>query len=125
MIGTVRTSTRRASREKPRPWLLRPSPPHRTGVPRPAAAPIRLWLVDDTPDHHATARATLAAFPQVEFTGFEDAGEAIDEYRRLAASDEAGLPRIVLMDFFLGEWRGDAVTRELKQLQPPAAALIV
>jgi CheY-like chemotaxis protein len=94
-------------------------------VPPREAAPVQLWLVDDTLDHHATARATLAAFPRVEFTGFEDAGEAIDEYRRLAVGDLGALPRIVLMDFFLGEWRGDQVTRELRQLQPAVAPLIV
>jgi CheY-like chemotaxis protein len=95
------------------------------GVPPRDAAPVHLWLVDDTLEHHATARATLAGFPQVEFTGFEDAGEAIDEYRRLAQREEPELPRIVLMDFYLGEWRGDAVTRELRQLQPAAAPLII
>jgi hypothetical protein len=87
--------------------------------------PVRLWLIDDTLEHHATARATLAAFPGVDFTGFEDAGEAIDEYRRLVEAGGRDLPRIVLMDFYLGVWRGDAVTRELMRLAPPAAPLLV
>lgn len=84
-----------------------------------------VWLVDDTSDHHATTAATLAGRTEFTFVGFLDAEEAVDEYRRLAHADREALPRIILMDFFLGSTRGDLVTRRLRELQPTDAKLTI
>lgn len=89
-----------------------------------AAPPLRLWLIDDTADHHATARETIGGMAGVRLTCWLDPVEAIAAYAE-AASRPADLPRVVLMDFFLGEMRGDQATRELRRLQPTAAALTI
>ncbi len=90
-----------------------------------APASIPIWLIDDTREHHAVAAATIALLPRFAFTGFLDADEAVDTYTRLARIHPAALPRIVLMDFFLGEVRGDVVTARLRQLQPRDGRLTI
>jgi CheY-like chemotaxis protein len=93
-----------------------------------ARAPVPdlvLWLVDDTPDHHATVEATVADLASVRFEGFLVPALAVERYRQLAAGDPQRLPRVVLMDFFLGSGYGNLVTRELRALQPPDAPLII
>jgi CheY-like chemotaxis protein len=87
--------------------------------------PRPLWLIDDTADHHATARATLAAFPRWTFTGYLDAHEATRDFTVLARTDPANLPAIILMDFFLGGTQGNLVTAELRALQPPGHPITI
>jgi CheY-like chemotaxis protein len=94
-------------------------------MPRRRHGPLLVWLIDDTAEHHATARATLADMRGVAFAGYIDAGEAIETFSRLAADEPALLPRVVLMDFYLGDWRGDTATRELRRLQPGPAPLTI
>jgi CheY-like chemotaxis protein len=89
------------------------------------AAGLRLWIIDDTIEHHAVLRATLADFPTVSHEGFLDAGSALRRYSELKDRDPAQLPAVVLMDYYLGSQRGDRVTRLLRQLQPPEQALII
>jgi CheY-like chemotaxis protein len=93
-------------------------------LPEPVARLV-LWLVDDTKDHHLTARETVAAWPTVRFQGFLAAEDALERYAALAGGRDAQLPQVVLMDFFLGGRRGDEVTRELRALQPAHRPLII
>jgi CheY-like chemotaxis protein len=90
-----------------------------------APALLRLWLIDDTRDHHATVRATLRGVRRVEFTGFTVAAEAIDGFAALARAAPAELPSIVLMDYFLGTTHGSEVTKRLRELQPAGAGLTI
>jgi CheY-like chemotaxis protein len=75
------------------------------------AGPRQLWLIDDSPDHHQVTAAT-ARRADWDFTGFT-AGAAA-----LAALAAGGRPAVVLMDFFLGEERGDAITARWRQSEP-------
>jgi ActR/RegA family two-component response regulator len=69
--------------------------------------------------HHDTAAATAALVPGVRFAGFATAEEGIDAFR--AAVREGGeIPDAVLMDFFLGDDRGDRVTSTLRRLETAA-----
>jgi CheY-like chemotaxis protein len=85
---------------------------------------MQLWLIDDDPGNHAAARATLRAFPQVVFSGFLAGAEA------LAAAAAAGagqrpVPEVVLMDFYLGDTRGDQVTAALLPLLAQRRPVVV
>ncbi|MBA2479544.1 MAG: hypothetical protein H0V44_02695 [Planctomycetes bacterium] len=91
-------------------------------MPRPA---IPLWCIDDSSEHQSTAEATVALMPRFSFAGYIDAEEAIEAYARSARLSLADLPRIVLMDFYLGEVRGDAVTATLRELQPATSRLTI
>jgi CheY-like chemotaxis protein len=88
-------------------------------------AQIPVWLIDDGSEHHAAARATVSAQPRFSFTGFLDPEEALETYERLAQSKPQALPRIVLMDYYLGDTRGDDVTKRLRALQPAASRLTI
>lgn len=91
----------------------------------PGARPLRLWLVDDTIEHHQVVGTTIHELGGVAFTGFTIAQEALDAYARLASEAPGDLPDVVLMDFYLGELRGDAVTRRLRALQPPGHPMTI
>ena len=78
--------------------------------------PVRLWLVDDTEAHHDVARNTLATLKGFELSDFLSGAEAIAAFGTLAKG--GALPDIVLMDFYLGDERGDQVTRRLRELEP-------
>jgi len=90
-----------------------------------AVPELRIWLIDDTLDHLRVAEATIGSFPGLTFQGFSDPVTALATYVRLARDQPALLPRIVLMDYYLGAARGDRVTRELRERQDPAAGLII
>jgi CheY-like chemotaxis protein len=92
---------------------------------QPARDGLELWLVDDTPSHHATVRATIAHMPQVRLTAFTEATEAVNRFERLVRESPRALPQVVLMDYYLGSTHGDAVTRALRLLQPSGADLII
>ena len=83
-----------------------------------------LWLIDDTADNHQVASATVALVPGVRFRGFLSAAEGIAAFAR-AAAHPAELPDAVLMDFYLGDARGDQVTRRLRELEPANARPVV
>ena len=85
--------------------------------------PVRLWLVDDTEAHHEVARRTLAGLGRYELESFLTGAEAIAAFARLARG--GALPAIVLMDFYLGDERGDQVTRALRELEPPNHRAII
>lgn len=81
-----------------------------------------LWLIDDTDGHHRVAAATAALVPGVRFAGFLDAEAGLAAFA--AAAPEA-LPDVVLMDFYLGQARGDRVTRRLRELEPATARPVI
>lgn len=76
-----------------------------------------LWLIDDTQQHHDTAAATVAQVPGVRLVGFRSAEEGVEAFRA-ALRQPRQLPDAVLMDFFLGDGRGDGVTARLRRLEP-------
>ena len=83
-----------------------------------------LWLIDDTPQHHDTAAATVAQVPGVRFVGFRSAEEGVAAFRA-AVRNPRHLPDAVLMDFFLGDGRGDEVTARLRRLEPPGKRPVI
>lgn len=83
-----------------------------------------LWLIDDTLQHHDTAEATAALVPGVAFAGFVSGEEGIDAFRD-AARDAKRLPDAVLMDFFIGDERGDRVTAQLRRLETAAKRPVI
>jgi CheY-like chemotaxis protein len=83
------------------------------------AAPIRVWLVDDSSDPHQVADLTVADLPGFELSHFYSGSEAIAAFARIAGESPELLPAVILMDFFLGDERGDAVTTALRCLEPP------
>lgn len=81
-------------------------------------AGVLLWLVDDSPHHHAVAAATAARVAGIRFAGFLTAAGATAAFARAARGRGASVPDVVLMDYYLGDGRGDQVTRRLRQLEP-------
>jgi ActR/RegA family two-component response regulator len=75
-----------------------------------------LWIIDDTPLHHDTVAVTAALVPGVRVAGFASAEEGIAAYRA-AVQDVRKIPDAVLMDFYLGDDRGDRVTAKLRRLE--------
>jgi ActR/RegA family two-component response regulator len=77
--------------------------------------PLVLWLIDDTSHHHQVAAATVARVPGVEFHGYHDGASG---YAAFAEAQSVGKsPNVVLMDFFLGDDRGDRLTTRLRALE--------
>jgi CheY-like chemotaxis protein len=81
---------------------------------------ILVWIVDDNVCHHQTAALTLARLPLFELEGYASGGSAIAEFASRSELDPSLLPRIVLMDYFLGDSHGDTVTSELRRLHDGA-----
>jgi ActR/RegA family two-component response regulator len=84
-----------------------------------------VWLVDDTAEHHDTARATMGALPGWELVGYLDAAAAVRDFAAIVKQKPRNLPEVVLMDFFLGDTHGNVVTAELRALQPVGAPLTI
>lgn len=70
-----------------------------------------LWLVDDTPSLHVIAEATVQLVDGWNFLGHFTGFEAIAAYESLPPE---ALPQVILMDYYLGEDRGDTVTAQLR-----------
>lgn len=88
--------------------------------------PVLLWLVDDSPHHHAVAAATVARVSGVRLAGFLTAHDAIAAFAKAARAKAAtAVPDVVLMDFFLGDGHGDQVTRRFRQLEPRAKRPVI
>ncbi len=81
-------------------YLASPTPPSR----------VLLCLIDDTPEWHQVTAATVAHFPGFSLEGFSSAETALAALRRRPA---AAWPRCVLMDYYLGDDRGDTLTEKL------------
>jgi CheY-like chemotaxis protein len=82
---------------------------------------LRVWLVDDSDDPHRVADLTIARLEGVELSHFYSGAEALQAFARLAGGRGPGLPAVILMDFFIGDERGDEVTRALRRLEPASA----
>jgi CheY-like chemotaxis protein len=79
---------------------------------------LRVWLVDDSEDPHRVADLTIAGLAGVEITHFYSGAEALQAFAELAGAQPGQLPAVILMDFFIGDERGDVVTSELRRLEP-------
>ncbi len=84
---------------------------------------MHLWLIDDTQHHHQVVAATAAQVPGVVFQGFCDGGSG--EWAFTEAVRTGTQPDVVLMDFFLGDDRGDQVTRRLRRLERDRRSVII
>jgi CheY-like chemotaxis protein len=73
---------------------------------------MHIWVVDDDPGNVAMTLATLALVPGVVARGFPSGGSALEALRTQPP------PTVVLMDFYMGSERGDAVTRQLRARCP-------
>lgn len=82
--------------------------------------PIGLWLVDDSEPHHHAARTTLAQVPGFALESFLGGEDAVAEFLLRAKTAPQELPRIILMDFYLGDGRGDEFTAAMRAADPPA-----
>ncbi len=87
--------------------------------------PILIWIVDDGPTHHRTVEATVARFPEFACEGFLDGEEAVAEFTRRVAHAPERLPRVILMDFYLGSTRGDEVTAQIRAVHTPLTPIII
>lgn len=76
---------------------------------------MRLWLIDDTPDQHLVAARTASLVAGVDFSGFPSASDGVAAYIQAEQAGEP--PDVILMDYFLGDDRGDRVTAQLRQLE--------
>ena len=74
-----------------------------------------LWHIDDGQHLLAVSAATAARTASWRFEGFLTGHEALLTYRKRPVDQR---PNAVLMDYFIGEERGDAVTRALRRLDP-------
>jgi diguanylate cyclase (GGDEF)-like protein/PAS domain S-box-containing protein len=85
---------------------------------KPPAEPLRLLLVDDSPDFLAAARRHLALLPWAQVVGIgTSAAEAIQLIEELD-------PQLVLMDIVMPETNGIEATRMIKRL-PDAPQVIM
>jgi len=84
---------------------------------------MQVWLIDDTHHHHQVVAATVALVPAVQFRGFLEGGSGISAFAE--AVRQGTQPEAVLMDFFLGDDRGDAVTRRLRQCENAQHSVII
>jgi len=86
---------------------------------------LRVWLVDDSEDPHRVADLTIAGLAGVELSHFYSGAEALQAFAQLADEQPSGLPAVILMDFFIGDERGDEVTRNLRRLEPASVRPII
>ena len=87
--------------------------------------PIHLWLIDDAEANHSVVRATLHGRPEFSFEGFHDGETAATEFAFRAAHAPERLPRVVLMDFYMGELRGDQTTERIRAVATPLSPIII
>lgn len=84
-----------------------------------------IWLVDDTPQWHTVTARTVARVPAWQLQSFHTGSAAMMAFAGLVDHAPDDLPRVVLMDFYLGQVRGDAVTETLRELEPPGRHCII
>ena len=82
------------------------------------------WIVDDVASCHELVRRSLAGvLSSCELHHYFEASEALVELRA-CLSDPSGygwLPDLIFMDFYIGEARGDEMTRRVRALFRAAA----
>ena len=84
-----------------------------------------IWLVDDAQANHRSTAATIAQLPAFTFEGFLDGEDAVTTFAQRVAHDTARLPRVILMDFYLGDTRGDEITERIRAIHTPLTPIIV
>ncbi|MGH7144514.1 MAG: hypothetical protein ACREJ2_10370 [Planctomycetota bacterium] len=96
-----------------RPSAATPNEP----PPSDPAGPFLIWAIDDGPSHLERIARTFNALaaPEIVLETWLDGLLAAEAYdRRLAEGDLSALPRVVFMDFFLGDGLdGGALTRRM------------
>jgi CheY-like chemotaxis protein len=88
-------------------------------------APMLVWIVDDAPSNHRAVEATVARLPEFTCEGFLDGDEAVVEFAHRVAHAPDRLPRVILMDFYLGSTRGDEVTGQIRAVHTPLTPIII
>ena len=83
-----------------------------------------LWLIDDTLQHHDTAEATALLVPGVTFTGFITGEEALEAFRE-AGNITQRIPDAILMDYYIGDERGDQVTEQFRRVEPASKRPVI
>ncbi len=84
-----------------------------------------VWIVDDALSHHRTVGATVLHMPEFTCEGFTDGDTAVEEFALRATRAPDRLPRVILMDFYLGGTRGDDVTERLRAVHTPLTPIII
>ncbi|MBN8524963.1 MAG: response regulator [Planctomycetes bacterium] len=87
--------------------------------------PTLVWLIDDAESNHRAAAATIAQLPGFELEGFIDGEDALAAYAQRAAHEPQTLPRIVLMDYYMGGLRGDEVTERMRAIHAIAFSPVI
>jgi CheY-like chemotaxis protein len=92
---------------------------------RPPPSPLLVWLIDDSEANHQVAARTTATLPAVDLVGFYTGDEAVAAFAATQAGQDAVPPHVVLMDFYLGDERGDHVTAALRAAERRSRPVIV
>ena len=82
------------------------TPPPAPPIVEPPSKFVLIWGVDDGPSHLERIERTfnMIAAPEVVVETWLDGRKAAEVYaRRLDIADFAGLPRVIFMDYFLGD----------------------
>lgn len=87
--------------------------------------PVLVWIIDDAEAHHRAAAATIAELPAFELEGHMDGETALVEYALRAKTAPETLPRIVLMDYYMGDLRGDEVTERMRAIHAIAFSPVI
>jgi len=74
-----------------------------------------LWHIDDGQHLLAVSAATAARTASWRFEGFPTGHEALLAYQERPPDQR---PDAILMDYYIGDERGDTVTRALRRLDP-------
>ena len=82
----------------------------------------RIWLIDDIALWHEVTQRTLKALGTYHFQGFYQATSALMALDHCQPDE---MPNYILMDFFIGEDRGDRVTRHIRELFPELNCTII
>ena len=85
----------------------------------PAASPL-LWHIDDG-EHQLAVSSFTAAAAGWRFRGFTTGRAAVRTYRDLPRT---ALPQAILMDYFIGDERGDRVTHDLCRVRAEHPVII-
>lgn len=82
-------------------------------------------MIDDSEANQRCAAATIARVPGLAYEGFLDGEAALAEFARRAAAEPARLPRVILMDYYIGAVHGDELTERFRAVPTPLQPIIV